>query len=171
MTTENTKTDVINTLAGIAEGSPLAALRAQRPDAKQYTQGSDEALLNPEDVSGVSLIEREAIGLRIGTLTKNLAVTTRHRNRLNELQADAAIIHAAVSNTVAQASSLSPRLSAILHFTTTLTLSPRLASPVDIAQLRDAGVSDAQIVTIAQLISYLNYQVRLLAGLRALGGE
>jgi uncharacterized protein YciW len=36
-------------------------------------------------------------------------------------------------------------------------------------QLQAAGLSDKDVVTLGQLIAYLNYQVRLLAGLRALG--
>ena len=159
--------DVINILAGIAPESALAALRAQRGDVQTYTQNSDAALLNPTDVGGLSLIERHLVGLRIGTLNRNSAVATRHREQLRALGADPVLITA----TEAQGEVTGPaRLAAILHFTDTLTNQPRAATPANIERLTQAGLSDKDIVTLGQLVAYLAYQVRLLAGLRALEG-
>ena len=168
VTTANaTAPDVINTLGGIAANSPLATLRAQRADVQTHTQNSDAALLNPDDAGGLSLIERHLVGLRIGTLNRNSAIATRHREQLHALKADAVIVTAVE----AQGTMTRPhRLAAILHFTDTLTLEPRAAAPTDIEQLAAAGLSDKDIVTLGQLIAYLAYQVRLLAGLRSLGG-
>jgi CMD domain protein len=165
-TAQHAPADVINTLAGITDDSPLAALRAQRADAQKHTQGSDDALFNPADATGLSLIERELVGLRIGKLNNAPAVAARHRARLQSLNADAALVGAAEIGD----SKASPRIAAIFEFTHTLTLEPRAATPALIAQLHDAGLSAKDVVTLAQLIAYLSYQVRLLAGLRALGG-
>lgn len=160
-----TTTDVINTLADIASDSPLAALRAQRPEALAYTQGSDAALLHPADPAGVSLIERQLIGLRVAKLTNAPDVAARHRAELTALGANPADIGAAE---IGDAKS-TPRLAALFRFAETLTHEPREATPELIAALHDAGLSARDVVTVAQLISYLNFQVRLLAGLRALG--
>jgi CMD domain protein len=165
MTTTDTKSDVINTLAGIADGSPLAALRALKPDVQTYTQGSDDALFNSTDPDGLSLVERELVGLHVAKLTNTPEVAARHRTRLKAFNADAALIGAAEIGDART----TPRLAAIFHFTEALTREPRAATPADIVQLQAAGLSDKDVVTLGQLIAYLNYQVRLLAGLRALG--
>ena len=166
-TSEADAPDVVNTLAGIAPDSPLVALRAQRADVQTYTQNSDAALLNPTDVGGLSLIERHLVGLRIGTLNRNSAVATRHREQLRALGADAVIVTAVE----AQGEITGPeRLAAILNFTDTLTHEPRAATPAHIERLIAAGLSDKDIVTMGQLIAYFAYQVRLLAGLRILEG-
>ena len=159
--------DVINFLTGIATGSPLEALRAKKPDMKTYTQGCDDALFNPPDVGGLSLIERELVGLRLAKLTNTAAVAARHRARLKELHADAALVGASEIGDA----QVSTRLAAIFHFTDTLTREPRAATSADIERLGSVGLNAKDIVTLGQLIAYLNYQVRLLAGLRALGGH
>ena len=160
--------DLINTLAGITPDSPLAALRAQRAEVQTYTQNSDAALFDPADVGGLSLIERHLVGLRIGTLNRNSAVAARHREQLRALGADSVIVTAVE----AQGEITGPeRIAAILHFTDTLTHEPRTATPADIEKLTTAGLSDKDIVTLGQLIAYLAYQIRLLAGLRILGGQ
>ena len=165
-TVQHAPADVINTLSGITDDSELAALRAQRADAQKYTQGSDDALFNPADASGLNLIERELVGLRIGKLTHTPAVAARHRARLKALNADASLVGAAEIGDA----KTSPRIEAIIEFTNTLTLEPRAATPALIAQLKANGLSAKDVVTLGQLIAYLSYQVRLLVGLRALGG-
>ena len=54
--------DTINTMAGIAEDSPVAALRMQKPDLVAFAQGSDQALLEPANPGSFSLLERHAEG-------------------------------------------------------------------------------------------------------------
>jgi len=49
-----------------------------------------------------------------------------------------------------------------------LTLSPREATRQDIAALKAAGVSEADIVRLSELTAFVNYQLRVLAGLRLL---
>jgi CMD domain protein len=165
MTTDVSPSDIINALASIADGSPLAALRAQKPDVQRHTQGSDGALFNPADPGGLSLIERELVGLRVAKLTDAPEVASRHRARLKALHTDAGLVGAAEIGDA----KTSPRLDAIFQFADTLTRHPRAATPAAIERLTSVGLSDKDVVTLGQLIAYLNYQVRLLAGLRALG--
>lgn len=47
-----------------------------------------------------------------------------------------------------------------------LTCAPRTATKDDIQTLYEAGVSDADIVRLAELAAFLGYQARLVAGLR-----
>ena len=158
--------DVIDQLAGIAPGSALARLRAERPEVRRHAQGSEQALLMPEDPGGVSRYEREAIALRAALLAPSLPLVARHRSRLRELGADAAAL-AAVEH-FPEGGALPPRLAAMLRFTDRLTREPGAAEAAHIAELKAAGLAPRDIVTVAQLVALLSFQVRLLAGLKSL---
>ena len=158
--------DVINHLAGIAADSPLGQLRAQRPEVVRSAQGSYAALLEPDDPGGVRRNEREMIALRVAVLTPSPAVAAHHRARLHDLGASDAVI-AAVEH-FPDGAGLSPRETAILGYTDRLTREPNTAAPAHIEALKVAGLRPQEIVTIAQLIAYMSFAVRLLAGLRLL---
>jgi uncharacterized protein YciW len=49
-----------------------------------------------------------------------------------------------------------------------LVFRPRDASPAALQSLLDAGWSTTGIVTLSQLVAFLSFQIRVVAGLRAL---
>ena len=160
--------DIIDQLAGIAPGSPLDMLRRQRPEVARYSQGSYEVLLEPGDRGGLSPAERELVALRIAVLTANDTLAEHHRARLRRLGADDATIAAdGDPNTPG----LAPRTAAILRHTDLVSTAPHAASQAAIHALQASGLSTSEIVTLAQLIAFVHYQVRVLAGLRLLAGE
>jgi hypothetical protein len=53
--------DVIDTLAGIAPGSPLDAVRAQRPQARLHAQASYDSLFTPRSEADATRVDRFAI--------------------------------------------------------------------------------------------------------------
>ncbi|MBI3516141.1 MAG: CMD domain protein [Proteobacteria bacterium] len=161
-------TDVIDAVAGIAEGSPLAALRAQKPDLVRYTQGSHDVLLAPADPAGVTLAERALIALRIAVLDEHGELAAHYRARLRAVGGDEALVVAAQRGASAAPS---PRLAAILGHVDRLTAAPGSATPAHLEALLGVGLGPRDIVTISQLISFVSYQVRLLAGLRLLAEE
>ncbi|MEV8357646.1 CMD domain protein [Microbacterium sp. NPDC076895] len=63
---------------------------------------------------------------------------------------------------------LGDRLTAALEHAHLLTLHPRDAAPADLERLEDAGWSATGIVTLSQLVAFLAFQLRVVAGLRAL---
>lgn len=158
--------DVINRFAGLTSDSPLGQLRAQRPAVARHAQGSYQALLEPDDPAGVSRYERELIALRVAVLTPSPPLAAWHRARLSDLGASEAAL-AAVER-FPDGPPLSPREAAIVRHTDRLTLEPGAAGPAQIAELKAAGLHPRDIVTIAQLIALLSFQVRVLAGLRVL---
>lgn len=160
--------DVIDYLAGVAPDSPLARLRAWRPDVVRHAQGSYQAVLEPDDPAGVSRRERELIALRVAALTPDPALTAWHRDRLRALGATEADLAAIANGPV---TTLAPREQALLRHTDLLTREPGAATPADLAALKEAGFGPREIVTIAQLIAYASFAVRVLAGLRVLGEE
>lgn len=63
---------------------------------------------------------------------------------------------------------LGDRLTAALEHAHLLTLHPRDAAPADLQRLEDAGWSATGIVTLSQLVAFLAFQLRVVAGLRVL---
>jgi len=63
---------------------------------------------------------------------------------------------------------LGGRLSAAFAHGHMLVFHPRDASPASLQALRDAGWSKTDIVTLSQLVAFLAFQIRAIAGLRAL---
>jgi len=58
------------------------------------------------------------------------------------------------------------RAKAILRHTDLVTLNPKEATPDDVLALRTAGLDDADIVRLSELIAFVSYQIRVVAGLR-----
>jgi CMD domain protein len=162
-------TDVIDELAGSSGESALRRLRDQRPDVVRYAQGSYLALLEPEHPAGVSRAERELVALRVAVLERASELAERHRERLRALDAPEAF--SAAGAQFPAGPELPERAQALLRFVDRLTLEPRAATQQDIGQLQAAGLSARDVVTIAQLIAYLSFQIRVVAGLRALASE
>ncbi len=69
----------------------------------------------------------------------------------------------------AHAAVLGPRLSAALAHAHLLTFHPRDAGPADLQKLLDAGWGVADTVILSQLVAFLAFQIRVVAGLRTLG--
>jgi CMD domain protein len=161
--------DSINELAGVAPDSPVGQLRAQRPEVVRAAQASYRTLLEPDDPAGVSRREREMIALRVAVLTPSPTVAAWHRDRLRGLGATDADL--AAIEQFPDGTRLSPRETAILRYTDRLTREPGTARPEHIADVKAAGLSPRDIVTIAQLIAYMSFAVRLIAGLRLLAEE
>jgi CMD domain protein len=161
---ESSMTDVIDAVAEIAEGSALAALRAQKPDLVRYSQGSHDVLLAPDDPGGFSLAERAAVALRIAVLDEHPALAAHYRERLRAV-GGAALLDAAERG---PEPATPTRLAAILDHVQRLTTAPGSATPAHLASLQAVGLAPRDIVSLSQLIAFVSYQVRLLAGLRLL---
>jgi uncharacterized protein YciW len=61
-------------------------------------------------------------------------------------------------------------LPAMQQFAVALTRDPRQGDRAAIERLQAAGLADAAIVALAQLIGFLAYQTRVVAGLKAMQG-
>lgn len=162
-------TDVIDQLAGITPGSKLAQLRAARPVLVKATQGSHEALFEPEDLGGVSHRERDGIALRMAVLTPSPELVAWHRARLAAQGEDTATIAAFEQGP--SGAGLTTREVALLRHADILAKTPGEATPANIAALKAAGFTPRDIVTISQLIAFVSFQARLLVGLRLVGEE
>ena len=154
--------DVVDAAAGLAPGSAVAVLRRQREAFVRHTQGSHDVLIAPADPGGVSLVERAAAALRVASIEHDAALIAHYRARLREIGADLAAI---------EALDVPARLAAILRHVSLVATAPGSATAADLDALRDAGLTPRDIVTIAQIVAFVSYQVRVVAGLRALAAE
>src|SRR4051794_30105606 len=148
--------DVMDTLAGIADGSPLAGLRRQRPDVLKHLQGGDDAIFAPAYYGGLTRPEREAAALRVASLLRDSVLEEHYHRRLVALGETHPLNGA--------------RGECILAHVDRVTMGPADASKADIDALFAAGLSPHAVVSLSQLIAYVNFQSRVLAGLRMLKG-
>lgn len=142
-------TDLLNALADIDPASDLAHARAERSAATQHAQGSYDVLFTQDD-DDFPLAERFAIAAQVAEW-----------HGATRLQA-----HYSLQNVVH-----STRLASGRAFAELLSLHPVDAASQHIDNLQSAGWSPRGIVTLAQLVAFVSFQSRLLAGLRLLNGE
>jgi CMD domain protein len=190
-------TDLIDRLAEIAPGSHLDTIRARRMQAREHAQGSFAALFEPENPGSVSMLERLAVAAFVAGLHAEHATRDFYRSKLSAA-ADVSIATAVESEIACGSTkgpygsypagplsredttgvicrisddnrrTLGPRLAAALEHTHLLVFRPRDSNPSALQALLDAGWSTDDIVTLSQLVAFLSFQIRAVAGLRAL---
>jgi len=193
--------DIIDLLAGIEPGSSLSGIRARRLQARESAQKSYVALFEPVDFGGVSAAERYAVaafvaGVHDEPATGNfyLAKLANATDRADWVEPLKAEIERAKTEgpygsfpagplsvedktgLIYRVSGdgqrvLGPRLGAFLEHAHLLVFRPRDAAPAAMQALLDAGWSTTSIVTLSQLVAFLSFQVRAVAGLRTLGAS
>jgi uncharacterized protein YciW len=147
--------DLLERIIGVTADSPLARLRAQRPDIVRHTQGSHDVLLSPADPGGLTLAERALIAARVAELSGHALLTAHYRTLLAQRGDKPA----------------GARQDAILRHVERVTTAPDSARPSDIAALREAGLDRRDIVALTQVIAFVSYQVRAAVGLSLLAQE
>jgi len=158
--------DVMDTLAELMPGSPLFELRRQRADVVKHLQGSDDAIFSPADDGGLTRAEHAAAGLRVATLLRDPELSEHYRARLVALDSGGSL-----AKTVEGGARITEgRWDAILAHVDLVTRGPGSAERKDIDNLLAAGLSSHAVVSLSQLIAYVNFQSRVLAGLRMLKG-
>jgi CMD domain protein len=159
--------DLIDRLVPLAEGSPLHAVRHQRDKVVAATEGSYHGVFDPA-LSGPPLAERLLAAHRIARLAGSAALEDHYRERLQTLPALTPAQRAALEGTDAHGPAGDPRLAAILDFAATLTERPVEGDRATLLRLPAAGLATEEVVALAQLVAFVAYQLRVLAGLRAL---
>ncbi|WP_298242371.1 CMD domain protein [uncultured Bradyrhizobium sp.] len=190
--------DIIDTLAGIAPGSALDAIRARRLQARENAQKSYLSLFEPIDAGDFSLVERAAVAALVTGLHGESPVASFYREKL-AANADGARLIAAIDAEIARGMTSGPygsypagplsventagliyrvsaaskpalgaRLAAAFEQAHLLVFRPRDAADADMKALLAAGWSTTGIVTFSQLVAFLSFQVRVVSGLRTL---
>jgi CMD domain protein len=188
--------DVIDTLVGIAPGSKLDTIRAQRSEARKHAQASYASLFEPRNMGGVTAEERFAVASFVAGLHGEPQTDAFYSSKLptalrTVIAAEVAVARTkgpygsypkgplSAENTAgptyrvteSNRATLGRRLAAAFEHTHMLVFHPRDAAAPALQALLDAGWSTTDIVTLSQLVSFLSYQIRVVAGLRVLAGS
>lgn len=151
--------------AGITADHPLADVVTARTNIIELSENSHDASLKPKNPGGISHAERAALASRIARLN-NEDVLARHYDSLIEGGADSGV--GAIADTAFDGADDS-RLKAILKHTDLVTVNPKDATRENITALKSAGISEQDIVRLSEIIAFVSYQIRVVAGLRLMG--
>jgi uncharacterized protein YciW len=158
-TTLMSSTTLIEQLAGIEPGSALARALSTRAEVMRLSQASHDAVIVPREPGGLSHGLRAALAARMARQNTDPALAAHY---------EACLARTGEVEAVPLSEPERQRIAAILRHADMLTLSPRDATRADIAALKAAGVEEADIVRLAELAAFVNYQIRVLAGLKVL---
>ena len=144
--------DVIDAAAGLVPGGTLPAARRFRTTVVDATQASHDALLY-ETVPGLSTADRLRVAVHCCEAAQAPRLAAHYRVLLAQQPAGEAS---------------SPALPAMLTWAGLLTTDPRRGDREALQALQAAGLPDPAIVALAQLVAFLSYQTRVVAGLVAM---
>lgn len=192
--------DVIDVLLDASPGDPIDAIRTSRPEVKASAQRAYDALFATTGDFGFPLAERFVLAGFVALLLRDERATTFYLDGAAAHGADAAVIAAVERVGAAEASHgpygvyveealvpendpgpdlhlaassaelLGARLTAALGYVQTVVLHPRDGRPERLQALLDAGFDSNQISILTQEVSFLNFQLRTVSGLRTLKG-
>jgi CMD domain protein len=193
-----TEPDVIDALAGLAPDSPLALIRDRKPVTRQNAQASYRALFEPAVPGDVTGQERFAVASFVAGLHAQDEITAFYAAGLARTEPTPAFAAAITAEIVRgrtvgpygaypkgplsvedvagpiyhvaepHRAVLGPRVTAALAHVHLLVFHPRDANAGALQVLLDSGWSNTGIVTLSQLVAFLAFQIRAVAGLRTL---
>lgn len=158
--------DVVVSKAGILPGNTAHEALLARAEIMAMTQAAHDAALMPKDPGGLSHAERAALAARIARLNADEALAAHYEALMRTALAAPDIERLADPAFKGEGR----RMQALIAYTDLASVSPKDTVVADIESLQEAGVSDADIVRLAELNAFLAYQIRLIAGLRLMKG-
>jgi CMD domain protein len=193
--------DIIDHLAGIEPGSSLDAIRARRSQARENAQRSYLSLFEPADFCDVAAADRYSVAIFVAGIHGEPAVVNFYLAKLTRAGGRAELVETLKAEIERGKTSgpygafpagplstedktgliyrlaedrksvMDGKLAAALEHAHMLVFRPRDASPADMQALLDAGWSSSGIVVLSQLVAFLSFQIRSIAGLRTLGAS
>ncbi|WP_275787368.1 CMD domain-containing protein [Pararhizobium gei] len=155
--------DVVAAIAGIEPGGALAGIVAGRADIMALTQKTHDGALTPDNPGGLSDAERAALAWRVAKINDHKGFEDHFEAMLEKAGApeQAARLADIWFNGGSDA-----RARAIIRHVDLVAHSPKDATRHDIELLQEAGLADADIVRLAELVAFVSYQIRVAAGLQ-----
>ncbi|MGA7509075.1 MAG: hypothetical protein WBW72_12295 [Erwinia billingiae] len=153
--------DAIDKAAGLSPDDALFKARRFRAEFVEGAELCRLSVLQPEDNQGLAPALRLALAHRMAAL-----------NAAEELMADYEVQLAALSPSeqllkLANGEvDLDEPLATIVRHADLVTMTPSEATASDMTRLQQAGLNNAQIVALSELIAFVNFQTRVAAGLR-----
>ena len=119
-------------------------------------------MLTPAVEVGLGHPLRAALAARMARLNGNETLVGYYRERLSRMDPSEALRLIADGGHPAGED---PRLRAILRHVDFITLAPRACTKSDTLRLTDAGLGVPEVVALAELIGFVNFEVRIVATL------
>ncbi|MGC3937256.1 hypothetical protein ACOTTU_05575 [Roseobacter sp. EG26] len=151
------ETTVLSKVGVLPQGS-LADAVAGRRNIFEMSQSAEEAVLRPKDYGAFGHDLRAALAARVARQAGQGAL------------ADHYAADAGDKVPLADPDNSEADLEHILSFVDKVANRTRDIVAEDVEDLRAAGVSDADIVRLCELVAFLAYQCRVIAGLRLMQG-
>jgi CMD domain protein len=175
--------------------------RTRRPTAREHAQKSYDSLFQPTDFGGFGPLERYLVAMFVAGLHGQTAIQHFYAGKLRSSAATDALRAAVEAESAAartngpygafpkgplsqedssgpvhridrkRADELGPRLAAALEHVHMLVFHPRDADARSLQALLDSGWTTTQVVTLSQLVAFLSFQIRVVAGLKVLAAK
>ncbi|WP_439124781.1 hypothetical protein [Marivita sp.] len=145
--------------AGVKKTGSITDAVQTRANIFAMTQAAEDAVLRPKECGAFPHDLRAAIAARIAAQAGDAVLATRYA------QVAGARTH--ISDPAQDGGSEDSVLVTFVDKTANAT---REIEAEDIARLKATGISDADIVRICELVAFVAYQVRVVAGLRLMQG-
>ena len=158
--------DLLDNLVDIHVGPTPVKVRTQRAVVTQAIQETYQALLQPHEPAGLSPLERTLVAYRVAIVANSAPLIEHYRGQLRCLGATVALVD--VSERLPLDESLPPRLITLLQQADRLTIEPRTTTRYHLTALQAQGLSGSDLLALTQLVAFLNFQIRTLAGLQML---
>lgn len=155
--------DAIDRAVGLLPEDALARTRRQRPEFVNGAEQCLQSVLAPQDDQGLAADLRLALALRIATLNNDPALQQDYQAQLAQYSPSASL-HALAEGSL----NLDEPLATLARHSDLVTQSPAQATEQNIRLLEQAGFTSGQIVALSELIAFVNFQTRVVAGLRLL---
>ncbi|RUL99301.1 CMD domain-containing protein [Rhizobium chutanense] len=157
---------LIETLAAVRPGSALAEAMEKRAEILRLSEAAHDAVLLPRDPGGLSHGLRAALAARMARHNNNEALAGHYDGLVERAAENATALLVQPGTNVDDG-----RTAEIVRHADRLTLAPRDSTRGHIETLRSVGVGDADIVRLSELAAFVNYQVRVIAGLVLIGAR
>lgn len=158
-------TDTIDQLAGLQADHALHAIRHQRAKVALATQACEDLLLGSQLPSSLSQAERLVLAAEQARVSGITALQQLYQQRAQALPLSAPLRRVLDEPGCTTGDA---RLDAMRHFVRSLALEPAQSDRQALLNIPAAGVSVDDTVLLAQLIGFVSYQARVIAGLQAM---
>ena len=154
---------IIIRAAGISENDPTLEVLSQRSDLLELSEHAHNACLTPRDPGGITLEERAALASRMCVLNGESVLSEHYASMLPSGHALLSISEG--GGNIGD----NDRLHALIRHVDLVTNQPKDAVSEDIDNLKEVGVAGPDIVRLSELIAFVNYQIRVVQGIRLIG--
>jgi uncharacterized protein YciW len=142
--------------AGVRADTSLGRTATMRLNILEMTQDAEEAVLRPKDFGAFDHKLRAALAARIANLNGEFELAEQYIDEAGTFRPIADPKNDGVTY----------NLGSVLSFMDKVAMNTSNVVADDISRLQEAEVSDADIVRLSELNSFLAYQIRLIVGLR-----